>query len=387
MPLDVGIDATPLLGVRTGVGRYVNGLLAGLATRGSDDDPQLALSLTAFSLRGRAALRHPMAGEGHRSEVVVRHRPVPARLLQASWQRWAFPPVEVLAGRVDIFHATNFVLPPARHAIGIVTVHDLTFARYPETTTPAVQRYRHLVPRSIQRAALVLCPSRSTADDVTEHFGIAPGRVLVTPLGVDGGWADARPPSPQRRLELGLPERYVVFVGTREPRKNLPMLLDASYRARQQDPGALPLVLAGPAGWGPPERGAAEPTAAGKASDVVVTGFLADHDLRSVVAGAAALVLPSLYEGFGLPILEALACGIPVLAADLPVHREVGGDHVTYLPRDADAWAHALLGISKDAEAGAQVSRPRTAGREWAAGWTWSRCATATAAAYRVAHP
>lgn len=363
MSLRVGLDATPLLGPRTGVGRYVEGLLGGLA-----GEPDLQVSLTAFTWRGRGGLRQAAAA-GHQ----VRARPAPARLLQAAWARWPFPPVELLAGRVEVFHATNFVLPPARSAAGVVTVHDLSFARHADTVTPAVLRYRELVPRAVRRAALVLCPAQSTADDVAEHFGLPAGRVRATPLGVGPAWRSAAPPSPALRAELNLPGRYLLFVGTREPRKNLPMLLAAHRLARARDAAVPPLVLAGPAGWGEPLPDSA----------ALLTGWLDDRRLQAVVAGADALLLPSRYEGFGLPLLEALSCGTAVLASDLPVHREVTGGHARLLPvGDPEAWAAALAELAAGPP---EADGVRAARREWASAWTWERCAGLTAAAYRDA--
>jgi len=355
------VDATPLLGVRTGVGRYVGSLVDALVAHHA---AELDLALTAFTWRtgGRPVV----------PGTVWRHRPAPARALRAAWLRAAWPPVELLAGRCEVFHATNFVLPPTRRAAGVVTVHDLAFLRFPETVSSASGAYRELVPAGLRRAAVVLCPSHAVAAEVTAQYALAPERVVVTGLGVDPAWTGARPVPAADRARLGLPERYVLFVGTREPRKDLPTLLAAHRAARDEDPGAVPpLVLAGPAGWG------AVPAAAG--ADVLVAGYLPEDDLRAVVAGASCLVLPSLYEGFGLPVLEALACGVPVLATDLPVLREVGGTVCSYAPvGDVDGFAGALVAISRDPGDPA----PR---RAWAATATWQGCAEVTLAAYRQA--
>src|SRR5688500_15141499 len=178
----IGLDATPLLGVRTGIGRYTADLLAALSA-GPDD-----LVATAFTLRGRGGLVVPPG-------VAVRARPVPARLLQEAWARGPFPPVELLAGRLDVFHATNFVLPPAR-AAGVVTVHDLAFLRLTSTVSAASARYRALVPRSVRRASVVVTPSRAVAYQVREAYAADLGAtpVHVVPHGVDPRWSTATPP-------------------------------------------------------------------------------------------------------------------------------------------------------------------------------------------------
>jgi glycosyltransferase involved in cell wall biosynthesis len=218
---------------------------------------------------------------------------------------------------------------------------------------------------------VVVTPSRAVADEVVEAFGIRQELVIATPLGVDGSWATASPADDAWLAARGLPRDFVVFTGAREPRKNLATLLDAHRRARET--GTTPdLVLAGPSGWGPD-------LPAGQ-SGVHMTGWLSREDLRSLVARARASVLPSHYEGFGLPVLEAMAAGTPVLASDIPVHREVTGGLARLLPpSDADAWAEALLTVpDRSGETGA-------AARRWALSHTWTECARRTVGAYEVA--
>jgi glycosyltransferase involved in cell wall biosynthesis len=364
----VALDATPLLGPRTGIGRYVSALLGALATEPGGDD--LALRGTAFTLRGRGELAAALP-----AGVPAVGRPAPARLLRRSWARGGPPPVEWLCGRVDVFHATNFVLPPRRHAAGVLTVHDLGFLRVPETLSAANLIYRELVPRGVREAAVTVTPSETVRQELIGEFGIEPGRVAVTPLGVDGSWFTPEPPGsgdPADDEILGGPP-FVLFVGAIEPRKGLPTLLEALRRC---PPGTAPrLVMAGPPGWGP------ELDTAGAGLDVVRTGFLSDARLRRLLAAAGAMALPSRYEGFGLPVLEALASGTPVLASDLPVLREVGGEHVRYLPPgDPDAWAAALTEVP--ARRPAHDPAP---GIAWARRWTWGRCAEKTRFAYRAA--
>jgi glycosyltransferase involved in cell wall biosynthesis len=357
------LDATPLLGPRTGVGRYVEHLVRELARLDS-----LELVATAFTLRGAGAL--PAAVP---AGVQVRHRPAPARALQAAWDRLELPPVEWLAGRADVVHGTNFVLPPLRRAAGVVTVHDLSYLRFPETVAAASLRYRTLVPRGLRRAAVVLTPSEAVAAEVRAEYGLG-DRVLATPLGVDAGWFDATPMPAAELAARGLPERYLLFVGNVEPRKGLPALLDALRLLHEDDPGTPPLVLAGPPGWGPALETAALPAGA-----VVSAGYLDTADLRRLVAGAALLAYPSVYEGFGLPPLEAFAAGVPVVASDLPVVREVTGELAALAPvGDAAALAAAVRATLADpGDPAARRARAR--------GFSWAACAARTAEAYRLA--
>jgi glycosyltransferase involved in cell wall biosynthesis len=367
----VGLDATPLLGPRTGVGQYVARLVEALAAAG-----ELAeLRLVPFTWRGAAGLDAAATAAGG-TPVVARHRRVPARPLREAWARLGWPPVEWLAGRIELFHATNFVAPPARRAASVVTVHDLTYLRYPEMVSAASARYRELVPAGLARGALVCTPTAAVAAEVSDTYRLPADRVVVTPLGVGERWLRAEPPDAAWLAERRLPERYLLFVGSREPRKNLATLL-AAYRELLAGSQPPPLVLVGPPGWGE------EPDFAGlPAGSVLTPGYLDDEELPRVVAGAAALAFPSWYEGFGLPALEALACGAPVVASDVPALREVLGEQAELVdPGDAGALASAL---AKAVEGGAGEAA-RQARRAHAATFTWERCARATLEAYRRA--
>jgi glycosyltransferase involved in cell wall biosynthesis len=359
----IGIDATPLLGRMTGVGIYTSNLLGALA----QDWPGDELVATAFTWRGRGGLETVVS-----AKVSVRSRPAPARALRAMWGSVGLPPVEVLSGPVDVFHATNFVLPPLRRAAGVVTVHDLSFLRYPETVSAASLAYRRLVPVSLRRAAVVVTPSRAVAQQVQDAYGVPSERIMVTPLGVDPQWSTALPATPSWRGARGIPTDYLLAVGTLEPRKNLRALVAAYAGLVAGRLDVPPLVIAGGAGWGDALDLRAIP-----AGRVVLTGHLPLPELRCLVAGATALAFPSIDEGFGLPPLEALACGVPVVANDLPVTREVLGDQAGFCDAaDPQALADALLVAVTDPHGSPEARRAR------AAQFTWTRCAQATHAAY-----
>ena len=356
----VGYDATPLLGRRTGVGRYTEHLLGALAR-----DATLTLRPTAFTLRGRDQLAGAVP-----PGVTPRSRPVPANLLQQLWMRTNVPPVELLCGRVEVFHATNFILPPALRARGVVTIHDLAYLRLPEVVAGATLRLQTLVPRGLKRAAIVLTPSQATADDVVDAYGFPRDRIVVTPLGIDPTWYAAAPPPAAFRARHGLPENYLLAVGTKEPRKGLQTLLSALRSL----PDTPPLALVGAQGWGPALE------SAGIAADrIIELGYLDTADLQTVTAGAELLVYPSRYEGFGLPPLEAMATGRPVVTSDLAVLREACGPHARYAAvGDSEGLAGAIAVTLGDG--GPTTSAARI---EHARGFTWQRCADLTAAAYR----
>jgi len=365
----IGIDATPLLGARTGVGTYTAELVRELSDGWPDE-----LVASAFTWRGRDGLADAVP-EG----VEVAVRPVPARLLRLGWRHTRWPPVEAVSGRVDIFHATNFVLPPTSAAATALTVHDLAFLRFPDSVSSASLAYRELVPLGVARADVVLTPSSAVAEQLSDAYAGVSERVRVTPLGVEPAWFDAVPADPRWLEQAGISGPYLLAVGTLEPRKNLAALL-AAYGlllARSgRSAGSVPdLVLAGGQGWGD-----ALDTAAIPADRVHLLGYVARADLRRLVAGAAVLAFPSRDEGFGLPPLEALASGIPVVANDIPVLREVLGSQATFCDaEDPDAFAHALESAVVDPE-GTPGAR-----RSYAAQFTWRRCAELTHQAYEEA--
>lgn len=369
--LRVALDATPLLGQATGIGRYTQELLTGLTRLPVGERPDEVLA-TAFTWRGHADLASRLP-----DGVTAIGRRAPARVLQTAWRLGELPSMPMLGVRADVVHGTNFVLaPPGRGAAGVVTIHDLSYLRVPDTVSAASARYRELVPRSLRRAALVLADTQAVADEIADEYRLAPDRIRAIHLGVDPEWFDAgtgASPAPA----LDLPPRYLLFVGTLEPRKDVSTLLAAFRQLRREEPATPPLVLVGPSGWGP-----ALDTAGLTPADVRLLGYLDTAELRSVVAGAAVLCFPSLYEGFGLPPLEALAAGTPVVASDIPAVREVvggAGAGVELVPvRDADALASAISRLL------ATPVEPAV-GRAYASRFTWLQTASRTAQAYKDA--
>ncbi len=384
--LSVAVDATPLLGRPTGVGVFCLGALQGLA--GRDD---VAVDAYAVSWRRRDLLA------GRLPEGVGWHqRAMPARpLLHAwSWGLGTVPPIEWFIGDHDVVHGTNFVVPPARRSARVVTVHDLTIIRYPELCDAATLRFPAYVRRALADGAWVHTHSEFVATEVVDVLGADLHRVRVVPPGVPtvlapagattgtDGLHDDGAPSPSLPLPPGT-DRYILAIGTVEPRKDYPSLLAAFTELARHDE-SVALVIAGADGWGADAFGSAlAALPAELAVRVVRTGYLDDDALDRVLRSAAVLAYPSVYEGFGLPPLQAMAAGVPVVTTRAGSVPEVVGDAAAVVaPGDVDALGAAL---AKVLAGGPGVDAMIRRGIERAGGYTWERCAAGLAALYRAA--
>lgn len=302
------------------------------------------------------------------------------RLLTPPHHRWEtiLLPLELATERLDVLHGPDFVVPRRRRCAAVVTVHDLAFLRFPEILTADSRRYYARVATAVVDAERVIADSCHTATDVQQLLGVSPSRLRVvhlapTPLPP----ADiARVAAVRARYELEGP--YLLYVGTLEPRKNLDTLLRSFAALGPAEPARL--VLAGARGWlDAPIVARAERLGA----RVRLTGAVAPADLAALYAAATAFVFPSLYEGFGLPPLEAQAAGIPVVAARTSSLPEVLGDAALYVaPDDERGWTEALRAVLADA---ALRTRLAEQGRARAARYSWERTARETLAVYREA--
>lgn len=286
-------------------------------------------------------------------------------------------------GDFDLLHAMAFVSPVLTNKPGVVTVYDLSFLHYPDVLSAARRHYlRALTAVSCRRAERVIVISHSTARDLRDSFDLPAEKVDVAAPGYD---RSAYRPLPEDqvaafRVRMGLPPRFWLFLGTLEPRKNLVTLLDAYASLGPHE--RLPLVLAGGKGWD--YDPIFERISRYELEDVVFTpGFLPAADLPLWYNSAELFVYPSVFEGFGLPVLEAMACGTPVLVSDASSLPEVVGDNTLCLPpQDSDAWAQALQHAFYDADWRQATS---TAGLQSAARYSWEETARATVASYQRA--
>ncbi len=364
----VGYDATTISGELSGVGYYTARLLASLANGAASGvvDRLIVLSNRELDLPA-----------GPRVQVPAGAR-FPVRSL---WMQLVLPRL-LRRLRPDVVHYTNYLAPVWSGVPYVVSVHDMSVSLMPQFHTLKKRLLTsRLVPIVARRAARVLTPSESTRRDVVRLLGLDPGRVLVIPYAPAPVFRPT-PPDPARLQALGLRQPYFLYVGTLEPRKNLVRALGAFARAA----GALPdhrFVLVGQRGWKYDEivREAARPDLAGR---VTLAGYVPEVDLPTLYAHATAFVYPSLYEGFGLPVMEAMASGVPVLTSRSSSLTEIAeGAALLVDPLDEAELADALVALATDEGLRASL---RAKGLERASGYTWERTARETAQAYREVH-
>jgi glycosyltransferase involved in cell wall biosynthesis len=359
----IAIDAR-LLGYAAGIAQYARMLIEALARL---EGPERYVVLR--SRRGR----HERLGTARQSLVFT---PPHNR-----FERWTLP-VELLARRPMLLHSVDHVAPAWRNWRSVVTLHDLAFMLYPATHTEASRAYYAASGESVRRAERVIAVSQRTASDAVRLLGVDPARMRVVPEAAAPGFS----PRGEAEFEatatgLHLDKRpYALFVGTLEPRKNVPLLLEAFAQVRNQLD--VQLLVVGGRGWLDEPIFAAH-ARSGLGDAVRFLGNLDPDDLAALYSHAAAFVLPSLYEGFGLPVLEAMACGAPVICSNAGPLPEVAGDAALLLsPHDPDPWAQAILKVMTDARV---ASTLRQKGFERAATFSWTRAAVATRDVYREA--
>lgn len=371
----VVVDARPAIDPRpTGIGRYARRIVEHLPAAMDGDE------VVAWYLHARGALR-PRTFFAPDRGVVERPARFPARLYGPLAWRVGRPRVERFTGPFDVLLGTNFVPPPtARPAVPVV--HDLAFVAHPETAPQVDDRFLRRLRAALGAAPAVIVPSRAVADDLHRFVDLGEGRVHVVAHGVDAIVAPVD--AAERRRRLGVDGPYVLWIGGLEPRKNVTGLVDAFGRLD----GDVRLVLAGgavrwfPAGEDDVRRAvdSLPPAVRGR---VTMTGYVDDDDRAALLVGARAFAYPSLSEGFGLPVLEAMSAGVPVVTSDRSALPEVAGDAALLAdPLDADALAAALRTALAD-----DGIRHRLigAGRARADAHAWDACARATAAVLRAA--
>jgi glycosyltransferase involved in cell wall biosynthesis len=335
------VDVSPLSHPRTGVGNYIRGSLIGLTEAGGHD----IVAFAPASARGRRTIEAALEGVDVERALPI----VPAaHALRTAWSRVGRLAAERVVGAFDVFHFSDWMYPAQRGGVRSTMIHDLVPIHFPEWVHARTRRMHGAKYRQASADCdVVMVNSRFTGDDVAATLGVPPERINVAYPGVDAAFEPLG-----EGQDLGRP--YALTVATLEPRKNLATLVDA-YRRLD---GELSLAVAGAAGWG--EQPALD------LPGVVRLGYTPSDELPRLYRGASVVVYPSLYEGFGMPVVEAMACGVPVVASSHPSLDEACGDAAVRVdPRDPDALAGGIR------TALAQCEELKARGLEHARSFTW----------------
>jgi glycosyltransferase involved in cell wall biosynthesis len=362
------IDIQAAIGQQAGVGRYTRCLVEQLAR--SHGDHELRLFYFDFRRQGSPFA----AGEFYERAV----RCCPGRIVQKAWKTIGLPPFELFAGAADLYHFPNFVRPPLRRGKSVVTIHDVSFLRHPETTEEKNLRYlRAQIHKTVARADAIITDSRFSKAEIEALLDVDRARVFAVHLGLEQKHRTVAPEDLDAlRARYRLERPYLLSVGTLEPRKNYSFLIDMFERMEDFDGD---LVIAGMPGWKyEPVIERARSSRLGER--IRILEYVDERHLAALYAAAELFVITSLYEGFGFTPLEAMLAGTPVLSSRGGSLPEVLGDAAVLLAGfDAEEWAETAGGLLADSERRARLS---AAGREHVGRYSWEKCAAETLAVY-----
>lgn len=367
----VGIDARKLTDF--GIGSYVRNLVESIARR-----PEAQAYAFRIYVRGEDRAALPDLPENF--TVVEEDSPgySISELTRFAWR--------LLRDRLDLFHATHYVIPPLARARAVVTIHDIIHVLYPQflPNRAALIYARVMIRRALKRADRILTVSYNSKRDLVDYFGIPPARIDVVYNGVASRFRADVPRAERDRVaaRYGLPRPYLLFLGGEKPHKNVRNVIRAFAEARRER--ALPhcLVLAGPM---PRNRNRVEALISALELDGCVhrPGIVPEEDLPGLYAGADAFLYPTLYEGFGLPVIEAMACGVPVLTSSTSALQEVAGGYAYLVdPMDVSAIARGIVTLATDPARRAEFAE---LGRRRARDFSWDRAAEQTLKIYAEA--
>lgn len=372
----IGIDGIPLKDIKTGVGHYTFELARSLALASPTDQLEIVSPFSFFP--------------GDHSEDPLDGWPPNLRLTQVKVNVWARNwwtiglPRYIKRRSLDLFHGTNFDIPLWKRCPAILTIHDLSDLLYPEThEARGVWRARRRLPFMARTATQIVTHSESVRREVIEHLQVSREKVIAIPAAARSVF---RPLPPDQTIEtrkrLGVEDEFLLFVGTIEPRKNLIVLLNA-YRELLSATELHPqLVIAGKKGW-LTDSLFSSLRELGIEERVLFTGYLSDNDLCALYSSCRVFIYPSKYEGFGLPPLEAMACGAPVIASSIPSIREVTGETARLVaPAGSDDLAQAIVTLLRDEN---ERQRLSVAGLKRAQQFSWNRTAQLMLGVYHQA--
>ena len=370
------IDYTSGIAQSAGIGRYTRNLVDALLRLDRDD------RFTLFSADRPNATRGFPSGRNVRAVV----GPLSNKRMTTIWHRIGAPvPIEALAGAADVFHSPDFALPPVARARCVVTIHDLAFLTHPECAVPSLRQYLlRVTPRAVERADRIIAVSRRTADDLVDLLGAPREKITTIHLGVDPGLKRVDDDAQLARVaaRYGIRAPFALAVGTIEPRKNYERLIRAFAQSHAKPGGPAQLVIVGRKGW--LYEGVFEALSRARLGDAaLILERVGDGDLAALYSMASMLVTPSLYEGFGIPPVEAMAYGLPVIVSDGGALPEVVGDAGIVVPAtDVEALADAISRVASDV---ALRDEMRQRSLEQARLFDWTAAARATLTVYQRA--
>jgi len=367
--MKVAIDIQSAVTQKAGVGRYTRELIENLAGMMVPD----TLALTYFDFKQSA---EPVHIPGAETRAI---RWIPGRVAQLAWNTLRFPPCNWFAGKADLYHFPNFIIPPLSHGKAVVTIHDLAFMRYPQfAETRNVHYLNKHIRRTAQRADAIITVSHFSAQEVCTYLNVPSERVFPIHHGIDPRFRRPEPEALENTLaSIGLDRPYLLTVGTVEPRKNIPHLVRVFETLTDFDGD---LVIAGGMGW------KVQPILdcirqSPRAASIKCLGFTDDKTLPALYAGAELFLLSSFYEGFGFPPVEAMACGTPVVSSTGGSLAEVLGDAAVLLPHyDLDGWTEAIRQVRRDDDYRHALIEK---GHRKAASYTWEKTARQTLEVFR----
>lgn len=367
----IAIDYTPAITQSAGIGRYARSLVDALARLESGDE-YLLLSADAPT----AVRPFPHATSVQSQVIRLAGRPIGARRLTILWHRLRLPlPVEMVAGQMDVFHGLDFALPPALNVPRVVTIHDLAFLSHPQYATTTLVRYLSaVVPRALHRADAIIATSETSAADIVARYGVERDRIIVISPGVAASFA----PITDSQALATIDARYrlehplTLAVGVIEPRKRFDHLIAAFAQARQRQGGPRMLAIAGRRGW--LYEHVFQAVEEYRVADAVrFLDYVPEDELTALYSTADVLAMPSAYEGFGFPVIEAMACGTPVVCSNGGALPEAAGDAALIVPvDDIAALADALVAVTSETS---RQEAMRARGLAHAAEFTWERVA------------
>ncbi|GCF08547.1 glycosyltransferase family 4 protein [Dictyobacter arantiisoli] len=374
----IAIDYTAAIRQGAGIGAYVRNLVAALLAQDTENRYTLLTS-------GRTSTERPFP---HADNLRGRHLWLPDRYVNILWYRWRVPvPATLFTGPADIYHGPDFVLPPLdKHVRKVVTIHDLAFLEHPEYAVPELSSYlRKVVPEAVAAADVVVTVSSEVSRTLIEHFHTPPEKLAVVPIGVQPYFRRITDPillaATSHKFKLKQP--LVLAVGTQEPRKNHKNLIKAFYQAQKQKGGPALLAIAGGTGWLYEET--QQLVRELKLEQKVrFLGRVTDHELITLYSMADVFAFPSFFEGFGIPPLEAMACGAPVITSNTSSLPEVVGDAALQIdPHNVDELAHAITRILQDEPLREDLRRK---GYQRVQQYTWEQAAQKLLSIYQQVH-